>query len=270
VKRFMERAMRDVAHVENSPYDFVDAPGMVQFRTVGGPVSPVQASADILKALRMRAKASLGGELASAVITVPAAFELHQCDATKVAAELAGFKTAALLQEPVAAALAYGFQKIDAKAYWLVFDFGGGTFDAALIRSQDGSMVVANHGGDNFLGGSDIDWAIVEQILAPRVAKEFRVDGFKRGAAPYKYDLLRLKAATESAKIELSRKDSTYLEATLRMVANETMTFETEITRSEIAKVAEPIVAKAVKIARRVLKAREAGIEIDLTAIAED
>ncbi|HOF09834.1 MAG TPA: Hsp70 family protein [Opitutaceae bacterium] len=223
------------------------------FRASGRRMRPEDLSAEVLKSLRADVAQKKGEELNAAVITVPAAFELHQCDATKVAAELAGFKTAALLQEPVAAALAYGFQKIDAKAYWLVFDFGGGTFDAALIRSQDGSMVVANHGGDNFLGGSDIDWAIIEQILAPRVAKEFRVDGFKRGAAPYKYDLLRLKAATESAKIELSRKDSTYLEATLRMVANETMTFETEITRSEIAKVAEPIVAKAVKIARRVL-----------------
>ncbi len=223
------------------------------FRASGRRMRPEDLSAEVLKSLRADVAQKKGEELGAAVITVPAAFELHQCDATKVAAELAGFKTAALLQEPVAAALAYGFQKIDAKAYWLVFDFGGGTFDAALIRSQDGSMVVANHGGDNFLGGSDIDWAIIEQILAPRVAKEFRVDGFKRGAAPYKYDLLRLKAATESAKIELSRKDSTYLEATLRMVANETMTFETEITRSEIAKVAEPIVAKAVKIARRVL-----------------
>lgn len=223
------------------------------FRASGRRMRPEDLSAEVLKSLRADVAQKKGEDLSAAVITVPAAFELHQCDATKMAAEIAGFKTAALLQEPVAAALAYGFQKIDAKAYWLVFDFGGGTFDAALIRSQDGSMVVANHGGDNFLGGSDIDWAIIEQILAPRVAKEFRVDGFKRGAAPYKYDLLRLKAATESAKIELSRKESTYLEATLRMVANETMTFETEITRSEIAKVAEPIVAKAVKIARRVL-----------------
>ena len=223
------------------------------FRASGRRLRPEDLSAEVLKSLRADVAQKKGEEITAAVITVPAAFELHQCNATKMAAEIAGFKTASLLQEPVAAALAYGFQKIDAKAYWLVFDFGGGTFDAALIRSQDGSMVVANHGGDNFLGGSDIDWAIIEQILAPRVAKEFKVEGFKRGAGAYKYDLLRLKAAVESAKVELSRKETTFMEATLRMVANETVTFETEITRSEVCRVAEPVVAKAVRIAKRVL-----------------
>ena len=229
------------------------------FRASGRRMRPEELSAEVLKSLRGDVAQKKGEEISAAVLTVPAAFELHQCDATKRAAELAGFRTSLLLQEPVAAALAYGFQKIEARAYWLVFDFGGGTFDAALIRSEDGSMVVANHGGDNFLGGTDIDWAIVEQVLIPRVKQEFGPSDLARGSAAFKYDLLRLKAAAEAAKIELSRKESTFLEATLRRVAGETVSFETEITRLDIAHAAEPIVRKAINIARRVLA--EKGLE---------
>lgn len=223
------------------------------FRSSGRTMMPEDLSAEVLKSLRGDVFLRKGEEIGNAVITVPAAFELHQCDATKRAGLLAGFNHVALLQEPTAAALAYGYQKLDAKAYWLVFDFGGGTFDAALIRSEDGSMVVANHGGDNFLGGSDIDWAIVERILVPRVAKEYGVADFKRGSTAFKHDILRLKGAAEAAKIELSLKSSTILEATLRKVSGDIVTFETEITREEIARVAEPIVAKAIAIATRVL-----------------
>lgn len=223
------------------------------YRASGRRMRPEDLSAEVLKSLRGDVAQKRGEEISAAVITVPAAFELHQCDATKRAAELAGFRTSSLLQEPVAAALAYGYQKTNTKAYWLVFDFGGGTFDAALIRSEESGMVVANHGGDNFLGGSDIDWAIVEKVLAPRVGREFRLNDFKRGAERYKYDFLRLKAAAENAKIELSRKQSTFLEAVLRKVAGETVTFEAEITRQEVAAAAEPVISKAVSIARRVL-----------------
>lgn len=223
------------------------------FRASSRRMKPEELSAEVLKSLRGDVVQKKGEELSAAVITVPAAFELHQCEATKRAAELAGFRTCSLLQEPVAAALAYGYQKMSAKAYWLVFDFGGGTFDAALIRSEDGSMVVANHGGDNFLGGSDIDWSIVEHVLAPRVAAEYGLKDFKRGVERYKYDFLRLKAAAETAKIELSRKENTFLEAVMRKVSRETVTFEGEIFRKDVAKAAEPIIAKAVAIAKRVL-----------------
>ncbi len=223
------------------------------FRSSGRGMMPEDLSAEVLKSLRGDVFLRKGEEISSTVITVPAAFELHQCEATKRAGLLAGFNHVALLQEPTAAALAYGYQKLDAKAYWLVFDFGGGTFDAALIRSEDGSMVVANHGGDNFLGGSDIDWTIVERLLVPRVAKEYGIPEFRRGTAAFNYDMLRLKGAAEAAKIELSLKGSTILEATLRKVRGETVTFETEITREEVARVAEPIVARAIGIATRVL-----------------
>lgn len=223
------------------------------FRASGRRMRPEELSAEVLKSLRADVAQKRGEDIAEVVITVPAAFELHQCDATKRAAELAGFRNSLLLQEPVAAALAYGYQRASTKSYWMVFDFGGGTFDAALIRSEEAGLVVANHGGDNFLGGSDIDWAIVEQVLRPRVQEQFGLDDFTRGSERYKYDLLRLKAAAETAKIELSRKDSTFLEATLRRVSNETVTFEAEIRRDEVARAAEPIIGKAVAIAKRVL-----------------
>lgn len=223
------------------------------FRASGRRMRPESLSAEVLKSLRSDVVQKKGEEISAAVIAVPAAFELHQCDATKRAAELAGLKTVSLVQEPVAAALAYGYQQLSAKAYWLVFDFGGGTFDAALIRAEDGVMVVANHGGDNFLGGSDIDWAIVERFIAPRVAKEYNLPAFKRGIESYKYDLMRLKAAAETAKIDISRRDSTFIEVILRKVAAETVTFETRITRQEVEAAAEPIIDKAIQIAKRVL-----------------
>ncbi|HXA14748.1 MAG TPA: Hsp70 family protein, partial [Opitutaceae bacterium] len=216
---------------------------------------PEDLSAEVLKSLRGDVVRRQGEDPAAAVITVPAAFELPQCDATKRAADLAGFTYSALLQEPVAAALAYGYQKMDRKACWLVFDFGGGTFDAALVTSRDGTMHVVNHGGDNFLGGSDIDWAIVEQLLAPQIALEYKAKSFRRGEARYQHDLLRLKAAAESAKIDLSRQESVHLEVSLGQVeTNRVVTYETLLTRADVTRVATPIIIKAVEIARRVLR----------------
>ena len=217
---------------------------------------PEDLSAEVLKSLRGDVVRRTGEDPAAAVITVPAAFELPQCDATKRAADLAGFTYSALLQEPVAAALAYGYQKMDRRACWLVFDFGGGTFDAALVTSRDGTMHVVNHGGDNFLGGSDIDWAIVEHLLAPRIAGEYHAESFRRGEARYQHDLLRLKAAAESAKIELSRHESAPLEVSLSQIGtnNRVIAYETKLTRADVARVATPIIVKAVEIARRILR----------------
>jgi molecular chaperone DnaK len=222
----------------------------------GRKMRPEDLSAEVLKSLRGDVIRRKGEDPAAAVITVPAAFELPQCDATKRAADLAGFTYSALLQEPVAAALAYGYQKMDRKARWLVFDFGGGTFDAALVTSRDGTMHVVNHGGDNFLGGSDIDWAIVEQLLIPRIATQLGIKPFQRGEARYQHDLLRLKSAAESAKIELSRLESAHLEVSLGQVEpnNRVVTFETLLTRAEVARIATPIIVKAVEIASRVLR----------------
>ncbi len=223
------------------------------FKSSGRKLRPEELSAEVLKSLRADVAQKKGEDITSAVLTVPAAFGLHQCDATRRAAALAGFTTAPLLQEPIAAALAYGFQKHDTRAYWLVFDFGGGTFDAALVRSDHGTMSVVNHDGDNFLGGTDIDWAIVEQLLVPRIQSEFKVPDFSRGREVHRHDLLRLKAAAEIAKIDLSRQMSTYLELDLFSLGGEPQVLEMELTRSDLAIIAEPSVLQAVAIARRVM-----------------
>jgi molecular chaperone DnaK len=229
------------------------------FRSSGRKLLPEELSAEILKSLRADVGQKRGEDITAAVLTVPAAFGLHQCDATKRAAALAGYTHAPLLQEPIAAALAYGFQKHNAKAYWLVFDFGGGTFDAALVRSEQGTMSVVNHAGDNFLGGTDIDWAIVEQFIVPKVREQFRAHSFGRGHEPSRYDLLRLKTAVETAKIDLSRQKSTWIEVALHSLGLGTNVLEFELTRENVAVAARPSVLRAVDITRRVLTSQ--GIE---------
>ena len=179
VKRYMGRGLKDVAHAENAPYDFVDAPGMVQIRTAAGVKSPVEVSAEILKVLKLRAEDSLGGELAGAVVTVPAYFDDAQRQATKDAARLAGLNVLRLLNEPTAAAIAYGLEN-SAEGTYAVFDLGGGTFDISVLRLSKGVFEVIATNGDAALGGDDWDqrvfcWIIEEAKLAPLAARDARL-----------------------------------------------------------------------------------------------
>jgi len=159
VKRFMGRGLADVAHADNAPYDFVDAPGMVQMNTAGGVKSPVEVSAEILATLRQRAEDTLGDDLVGAVITVPAYFDDAQRQATKDAARLAGLNVLRLLNEPTAAAIAYGLDNA-AEGLYAVYDLGGGTFDISVLRLTKGVFEVLAAGGDSALGGDDFDLAI--------------------------------------------------------------------------------------------------------------
>ncbi|KQQ31899.1 Fe-S protein assembly chaperone HscA [Duganella sp. Leaf126] len=156
VKRFMGRGLADIAYVENMPYDFQDAPGMVQLRTVAGVKSPVEVSAQILATLRQRAEDSLGDDLVGAVITVPAYFDDAQRQATKDAAQLAGLNVLRLLSEPTAAAIAYGLDN-GSEGIYAVYDLGGGTFDISILRLSKGVFEVLATGGDSALGGDDFD-----------------------------------------------------------------------------------------------------------------
>jgi molecular chaperone HscA len=165
VKRFMGRGLRDVEHVENLTYDFVDAQqGMVQLRTVAGVRSPVEISAEILRSLRLRAEAALGGPLIGAVVTVPAYFDDAQRQATRDAARLAGLHVFRLLNEPTAAALAYGLDH-SAEGIYAVYDLGGGTFDISILRLSRGVFEVLATGGDTALGGDDFDHRVYCWIL---------------------------------------------------------------------------------------------------------
>ena len=158
-KRFMGRGLSDIDDASALPYRFVDAPGMVQLSTAAGAKSPVEVSAAILKTLRDRAEAALGGELVGAVITVPAYFDDAQRQATKDAAQLAGLNVLRLLNEPTAAAIAYGLDNASEGIY-AVYDLGGGTFDISILKLSKGVFEVLATNGDSALGGDDFDQRI--------------------------------------------------------------------------------------------------------------
>jgi len=179
VKRFMGRGVKDVDHAQNAPYDFVDAPGMLQIRTAAGVKSPVEVSADILKVLRERAERALGGSLSGAVITVPAYFDDAQRQATKDAGRLAGLNVLRLLNEPTAAAIAYGLDNAS-EGTFAVYDLGGGTFDLSILKLSRGVFEVVATSGDSMLGGDDFDqrvfcWIVEEAKLAPLAPRDMRL-----------------------------------------------------------------------------------------------
>jgi len=203
VKRFMGRGVRDVANIEHSPYDFVDAPGMVQLKTAAGIKSPVEVSAEILATLRQRAEDSLGDDLVGAVITVPAYFDDAQRQATKDAAQLAGLDVLRLLNEPTAAAIAYGLDN-GAEGIYAVYDLGGGTFDISVLKLTKGVFEVMSTGGDSALGGDDFDqrllcWIVEQAGLQPLSAEDSRL----------------LMVRSRAAKEALSSSDSTVIDAVL-------------------------------------------------------
>ena len=164
VKRFMGRSLADVKEAAGLPYQFTDGAGMVGIRTISGERSPVQVSAEILTALRERAEMSLGGPLAGVVITVPAYFDDAQRQATKDAARIAGLTVLRLLNEPTAAAIAYGLDKA-AEGTFAIYDLGGGTFDISILRLSKGVFEVLATGGDSALGGDDYDRALADWLL---------------------------------------------------------------------------------------------------------
>ncbi|MDP3763874.1 MAG: Hsp70 family protein, partial [bacterium] len=143
-------------------------------------MGPEEISAEILKSLKediLRKYPDFS--TVAAVITVPAAFSVLQSEATKRAGNLAGFKHVVLLQEPIAAAIAYGFTNTK-NENWLIYDFGGGTFDVALIASKDRALSVLGHNGDNFLGGKNFDLEIVDKVIVPKILEKFSINNFNR------------------------------------------------------------------------------------------
>src|SRR5512143_3987705 len=165
VKRLMGRGLADLTDARRFPYRFIDGPGMVRLATRSGIKSPVEVSAEILRALRVRAEASLGGPLAGAVVTVPAYFDDAQRQATKDAARLAGLEVLRLLNEPTAAAIAYGLDNASEGTY-AVYDLGGGTFDVSILRLSKGVFEVLATNGDSQLGGDDMDRVLAEEVLS--------------------------------------------------------------------------------------------------------
>ncbi|HUP65882.1 MAG TPA: Hsp70 family protein [Thermoanaerobaculia bacterium] len=228
------------------------------FSRTGQQMKPEDLSAEVLKSLRADVKTEAGEEVDAAVITVPAAFELPQCEATRRAALQAGIVSSPLLQEPVAAALAYGFQSDADKVFWLVFDFGGGTFDAAVIQVRDGDISVVNHEGDNYLGGKLIDWDIVNTLLIPELTRQYRLTDFRKGNPKWKAAIAKLKGKAEDAKIALSRNSVAEIDGDNLCVDDDgnRVDFVYELKRSEVEAIMEPYVARALGLCRKALSAK--------------
>lgn len=165
VKRFMGRSLADVPGADKLPYRFADHSGMLGLHTVQGEKSPLEVSADILATLRYRAEDSMGDDLFGAVVTVPAYFDDAQRQATKDAAQLAGLKVLRLINEPTAAAIAYGLDNASEGVY-AIYDLGGGTFDISILRLTRGVFEVVATGGDSALGGDDYDQSLADWVLA--------------------------------------------------------------------------------------------------------
>lgn len=246
VKRFMGRGLSDVVqtHQGDLPYDFVDGPGMVQIRTAAGVKSPVEVSAEILRVLRLRAEASLGGDITGAVITVPAYFDDAQRQATKDAAQLAGLNVLRLLNEPTAAAIAYGLDNA-AEGVYAVYDLGGGTFDISILRLSKGVFEVLATGGDSALGGDDFDrriacWALENAQLAPLGARDLRA----------------MQVEAREVKEALSSRDRARFHVRLVNGDAVDLTLDTETLEALSAN----LVAKTLKPCRQAL--RDAGVDI--------
>lgn len=243
VKRLMGRGLTDVKQLgEQLPYRFVGGESHMPFiDTVQGPKSPVEVSADILKVLRQRAEASLGGELVGAVITVPAYFDDAQRQATKDAARLAGLNVLRLLNEPTAAAVAYGLDQ-KAEGVVAIYDLGGGTFDISILRLTGGVFEVLATGGDTALGGDDFDHAIASWIVSDA--------GLSADIDPSAQRSL-LQAAC-SAKEALTDAES------VEVVYGE---WRGTLTREALNALIEPMIARSLKACRRAV--RDTGIELE-------
>jgi molecular chaperone HscA len=242
VKRFMGRGVKDVAHVETMPYDFLDQEGMVRLRTVQGVKSPVEVSAAILKTLRARAEDSLGGELTGVVITVPAYFDDAQRQATKDAATLAGLNVLRLLNEPTAAAIAYGLDNASEGVY-AIYDLGGGTFDISILKLSRGVFEVLATSGDVTLGGDDFDhrlfcWMLDKARIAPPSAADAR----------------KLHMRAREAKELLTSREEAPIVAQLDSGENVSLV----ISRDEFIRMTQPLVQKTMGPVRKCL--RDAGL----------
>ena len=243
VKRLMGRGVEDIKQLgDQLPYRFAEGESHMPFiETVQGAKSPVEVSAEILKALRQRAEASLGGELVGAVITVPAYFDDAQRQATKDAARLAGLSVLRLLNEPTAAAVAYGLDK-GTEGVVAIYDLGGGTFDISVLRLTRGVFEVLATGGDSALGGDDFDHAIAGWIIEQAGLSQDLDPAAQR----------RLLQAACAAKEALTDSAS---------VVVEYGAWSGSLSREQFEALIEPMVARSLKACRRAV--RDAGIEVE-------
>jgi len=237
VKRFMGRGLADIANRERLPYRFVDQPGMVALDTRAGEKSPVEVSAEILATLRYLAEDTFVDDLYGAVITVPAYFDEAQRQATKDAAQLAGIKVLRLINEPTAAAIAYGLDNASEGLY-AVYDLGGGTFDISILRLARGVFEVIATGGDSALGGDDYDRALAQHLLEQAGVQ-----------ATTPTDKAAVKIAARAIKEQLTDEDR--VEAVLPLSTGEV---RVPVTRADFERVTADLTQRTLSAVRKALR----------------
>lgn len=265
-KRAYERLYKDASEEEFSNNKaevkrLMGTSDTVHFDRLGEDLKPEEISGEILKSLKEDVLRKYPGtSTTGVVITIPAYFSTLQAEATKRAGNIAGFKHVVLIQEPIAAAIAYGFMNSQ-NENWLVYDLGGGTFDVALISSKDGSLSVLGHNGDNFLGGKDFDWAIVDKVIVPKILEKFSIEDFTRNSKKYRSIFAKLKYYSETAKIGLSQADETSIE--VEKIGEDDKGKEIYLTipfsRKEFEKLIKSFVDKTIELSKDTIK--EAGVK---------
>jgi len=244
VKRLMGRSLKDIVHPEKLPYSLLDTPGMVKVRTIAGEKSPVEISAEILATLRFRAEDTFNDDIYGAVVTVPAYFDDAQRQATKDAAQLAGLNVLRLINEPTAAAIAYGLDNASEGVY-AVYDLGGGTFDISILRMSAGVFEVLATGGDSALGGDDYDRALADWLLQEAGL-----------SANTPEDQALLMAEARSAKEALSSEDIVTAEVDLS-----TGGLDVSLNRDQFEQATASLTARTLLAVRKAL--RDAALQIE-------
>ena len=244
VKRFMGRGLKDVPHPEHFPYAFADQPGMLGLNTLHGLKSPVEVSAEILASLRQRAEDTFNDDIYGAVITVPAYFDDAQRQATKDAAQMAGLHVLRLINEPTAAAIAYGLDNASEGVY-AVYDLGGGTFDISILRMSRGVFEVLSTGGDSALGGDDYDRCLLDLALEQ-----------SQRQALNEVDASLLLTAARACKEELSAHDH----AVFSVVLSDGL-LSTTVQRSDFEHRAQALTQKTLQAVKKAL--RDAGMKAE-------
>ncbi|MFB3812670.1 MAG: Hsp70 family protein [Terriglobales bacterium] len=235
------------------------------FRKSGKRMTAPELSAEVLKVLKSSASSRFGGEeISAAVITVPAMFLIPSCEDTKAAARLAGIELCPLLQEPVAAAMAYGYRAETLNGNLLVFDLGGGTFDTTILAAREGRLVVIGHDGDDKLGGKDYDWALVD-IIIRKLASEYRHLRFSRDGS-MRSTMAKLKHVAEEAKKELSVLPAVNKELKRLGGAFDEIDAVIELTQNDFETATEELTRRCISICRRALKQARLSTE-DLSAV---
>ncbi|MEO0473651.1 MAG: Hsp70 family protein, partial [Bacteroidota bacterium] len=237
-----------------------------QLTSVDEPLRPVDLSAFVLRELKSFVHS--GEKVEAAVVTIPASFDTIQSNATKEAGQAAGLEQVVLLQEPIAASLAYAnHDEVEdfREGQWLVYDLGGGTFDVALIKIAEGEMQVIDHEGDNFLGGTDLDRAIVESLIIPQIEQAGTFENLKQemtsasGKHNKLFNILMLKA--EEAKIELSATQETEIECAIEDDEGTRHDLEISILRKEFEALVEPMLARTIEMMQQIITRNELSSE---------